>query len=122
MSLTLMAGSGDVQMQHNWIKTGWQNCHCTPSGSVNDLGNNLTGTLPGFTDLSGQNWLPNNSSDLINSGMMPLNVLLPEHHVDKQYSKHQGIEHRPESGAMDIGAFELCDELACDLIFTDGFD
>lgn len=120
--LALMAGSGDVDIQYNWIKTGWQDCHCTPSGNVIDLGNNLTGSWPGFIDLDNQNWLPNGLSELVNAGMMPLNVLLPEHQVDKQYFKHQTTVNRPVSGAVDIGAFEWCDELACDLIFIDGFE
>jgi len=47
---------------------------------------------------------------------------LPDYAVNKQYRKHQASEVRPVSGDMDIGAFEFCGDLSCDLIFTDGFD
>ena len=48
--------------------------------------------------------------------------LLPEHDLLWQYRKHQSTENRPQQAALDIGAFERCDTLGCDLIFADGFD
>jgi len=121
-SLALIDGSGQVNMQHNWFKTGWQDCHCSPSGTVFNLGNNQTGTDPMFESLINENWVPAVNSVLVNAGMTPLNVLLPEHQVDKQYVKHEGMQIRPDSGDLDMGAFEYCGELICDLIFIDGFD
>ncbi len=120
--LALISGNGQVNMQHNWFKTGWQDCHCTPDLAITDLGNNLTGSDPLFVDLNIENWFPTVNSDLVNAGMAPLNVLLPEHQVNKQYLKHQGMQSRPDSDIVDIGAFEFCGELSCDLIFIDGFE
>jgi len=121
-TLALIDGTGTVNMQYNWFKTNWQDCHCTPSGTITDMGNNLTGSTPGFTDFNSENWTPLPNSDLTNNGMQPLAELLPDYAVNKQYRKHQASEVRPASGDMDIGAFEFCGDLSCHLIFTDGFD
>ncbi len=120
--LAMIDGAGTASLQHNWLKTGWQDCHCSPSGSVVNLGNNITGTDPQFSDLNNQNWLPMSGSDLLNNGMSPLPALLPEHAVSQQYKKHQLSEPRPTADAMDIGAFERCESLSCDLIFVDAFE
>ncbi len=120
--LALMAGSGGVNIQHNWFKTGWQDCHCSPAGSIFDLGNNIIGNDPLFVELNSENWFPTVNSDLVNTGMAPPNVLLPDHKVDKQYVKHQGMQSRPDLDTTDIGAFEFCGDIDCDLIFADGFE
>ena len=118
----MIAGTGSVNMQYNWFKDNWQDCHCTPSGTITDMGNNLTGASPGFTDLNSQNWMPLPNSDLVNNGMQPLAELLPDYAVIRQYKKHQTSEPRPTVDTMDIGAFELCGALSCDLIFANGFE
>jgi hypothetical protein len=120
--LALIGGNGQVNMQHNWFKTGWQDCHCSPAGSIVDLGNNLTGTDPGFSAINKQNWQPLVTSELLNNGMSPLAELLPDYAVTQQYIKHQLTQSRLVSGIMDIGAYEFCGDLGCDLIFTDGFE
>lgn len=120
--LALIGGNGQVNMQHNWFKTGWQDCHCTPAGSILDLGNNLSGTDPGFSDFNNQNWQPTAVADLLDNGRPLLAELLPEHALTQQYIKHQSTQSRPVSGDKDIGAYEFCGELSCDLIFTDGFE
>lgn len=120
--LALIDGSGQVNRQHNWFKSGWQDCHCTPSGIIIDLGNNISGIEPGFSDINKQNWQPVATSELLNNGMSPLPELLPEYAVDQQYIKHQRTQNRPVSAAIDIGAFEFCGDLGCDLIFADGFE
>ncbi|MGJ8663296.1 MAG: hypothetical protein ACSHWU_06585 [Marinicella sp.] len=120
--LALMAGSGDVNMQHNWFKSGLQDCHCTPNGSIIDMGNNITGSDPDFIDFDAQEFKSQVGGDLINQGMNILPVLLPEHSLSREYVKHQNTQNRTGSGAMDIGAFEFCGEISCDLIFADGFE
>jgi hypothetical protein len=120
--LALIDGTGQVNRQHNWFKTGWQDCHCSPTGTIIDLGNNLTGTDPGFSDINKQNWQPVATSELLNNGMPPLAELLPDYAVTQQYIKHQFTQSRPISGDMDIGAYEFCGDLGCDLIFADGFE
>ena len=120
--LALIDNDGEVNLQHNWLKSGWQNCHCSPNGNVIDLGNNISGVDPGFNDLNTQNWQPTAVSALLNNGMSPMIEVLPEYAVSKQYKQHQSIERRPTAGALDIGAFEFCDVIGCDNIFIDGFE
>ncbi|MEZ5472113.1 MAG: hypothetical protein R3E90_10050 [Marinicella sp.] len=121
-SLALIDGTGSVNLQHNWFKTGWQDCHCIPSGTINDLGNNLTGTDAMFNNFATQDFNPLSGSDLVNGGMDPLILLTAEYVVDKQYLKHQATQSRPTPDTIDIGAYEYCGTLSCDLIFADGFE
>ncbi len=120
--LALIGGSGQVDMEHNWFKTGWQDCHCTPTGTISDLGSNLTGSDPGFTSVANENWKLLATSVLINNGMAPVASLLPDHAVTQQYIKHQIMQSRPATDTMDIGAYEFCGDISCDLIFVDDFD
>ena len=120
--LAMIDGAGVLAMEHNWLLTGWQDCHCTPTGSVLDLGNNLTGTDPGFTDPNDENWLPTLSSALVNQGRDVMPKLLPDHDIVAQYLKHQDTEPRMGQDALDIGAFEQCGTFSCDGIFMDGFE
>ncbi len=120
--LALMAGSGVVNLHYNWLKAGWQDCHCTPAGSIIDLGSNQSGSNPGFSDFNNQNWQPTAASNLLDNGRAILAELLPEHALNQQYIKHQSMQSRPVAGNTDIGAFEYCTELSCDLIFADGFE
>lgn len=121
-SQALIDDNGVMNIQHNWFKTNWSDCHCTPNGTINNLGNILTGSTPGFVDFNNQNFKSQNGGDLINQGMAIMPGLLPEHDLQKEYVKHQKTTNRLSSGVMDIGAYEYCDELSCDLIFIDGFD
>jgi hypothetical protein len=77
------------------------------SGTINDLGNNLNGSEPVFTDFDSQDFTLAEGSPLINSGMgIPMD-LLPEHDVNREYLKHsQGVD-RNTIGSIDIGAFEF---------------
>jgi hypothetical protein len=121
-TLALVDGNGTLEFEHNWLKTGFTDCHCTPAGAVTDLGNNLSGTAPGFTDFGGQDFTLAAINEVQDAGMaLPMN-LLPDHDLLWQYRRHQTLEDRPVQGALDIGAFERCDTLGCDLIFADGFD
>jgi hypothetical protein len=107
-SFAMMDGTGTFNMHHNWLKTGWKSCHCTPTGVVNDLGNNLTGTDPQFIDFNNQLFLPRNTSPLIDQGDVIPGFLLPNHHISFEYIKHQGAASRVINGVMmDIGAFEF---------------
>ncbi|MCX7553601.1 right-handed parallel beta-helix repeat-containing protein [Marinicella sp. S1101] len=118
----LIDGNGMMNIQHNWFKTGWQDCHCSPNGSINDLGNVITGSDPGFIDLNNLAFGPLSDSELINQGMAVLPELLPEYALAYEYLKHQATQSRIPSGAVDIGAYEFCGEISCDLIFENGFD
>lgn len=121
-SQALIDGNGTMNIQHNWFKTNWSDCHCTPNGTINDLGNIITDTEPGFVNLLAQNFNIQSDSDLIDQGMNVMSSLLPEHEVAKEYVKHQSTTSRISSGQTDIGAYEFCGEISCDLIFENSFE
>ena len=102
----MINGAGTFNMQHNWLKTGWVACHCTPTGSINDLGGNLTGSNPGFLNLGNKDFQPDSASRLINQSTPIPDSLLILHNVLYQYTKHTNYSNRPLSGNLDIGAYE----------------
>ena len=105
-TLALIDGTGTINMENNWIKSGWKTCHCSPSGTINDLGNNLTGEDPLFENFNAQIYSPQTASPLINNGTAVSPALLPDFDLDRMYAKHQELVERTPYGAMDIGAFE----------------
>jgi hypothetical protein len=121
-TLALVDGNGTLEFEHNWLKTGFTDCHCTPAGAVTDLGNNVSGSAPGFVDLNNQDFTLAAVNELEDLGMALPAGLLPEHDLLWQYRKHQSTANRPQQAGLDIGAFERCDTLGCDLIFADGFN
>ncbi|MCX7543900.1 right-handed parallel beta-helix repeat-containing protein [Marinicella gelatinilytica] len=115
-TLALMAGNGTLNYQHNWLKTNYSDCHCSPNGVVNNLGNQITGSTPDFIDLNSQNYRLNINAASINQGMaIPTN--LSTHSPQFEYQKHQQAQPRLNDGILDIGAYETID-----LIFADGFE
>lgn len=115
-SLALMAGSGTFNYQHNWLKTNYRDCHCTPNGLINDLGNQVTGSNVGFVDLNNGNYRLQLNSAAIDQGMViPGN--LSSHQPLWEYRKHQQSQPRLNDGIIDIGALETID-----LIFANGFE
>jgi len=102
----MIDGNGTFNMDYNWLKTGWVDCHCTPSGIVNDLGSNVTGTDPLFVDFNVQDFGLQDNSPLINQGDVIPQSLLPDHDVTLEYVKHQNSANRNIIGNLDIGAFE----------------
>ena len=102
----MIDGNGTFNMDNNWLKPGWVDCHCSPNGTVNNLGNNITGADPAFVDLNLQNFALQDTSPLINQGASIPLTLLPDHDVSLEYIKHQGSANRNTIGNLDIGAFE----------------
>jgi hypothetical protein len=95
---------GTVNLRNNWLKEGWQSGNEPGEGMVNDISGNLTGTDPGFIDVSGMDFSLHNNSELIgNAGEM--NDSLP---VDL-YPLFKFISDTPNFAArndfMDIGAY-----------------
>ncbi|MFV0543408.1 MAG: hypothetical protein ACK5L8_06955 [Marinicella pacifica] len=115
-TLALIAGNGKFNYQHNWLKTNYSDCHCNPNGTINNLGNQITGTTPDFLDLNGQNYRLTVNAPGINQGM-PIPANLSTHIPHSEYQKHQQASPRPNDGSIDIGAYETID-----LIFADGFE
>jgi hypothetical protein len=105
-SMAMIGGNGTFNMNNNWVKSGWQDCFCTPSGSVIDLGNNLIGTDPLFENFDDQNFNLQEISPLINQGNSIWTDLLPEHNIVFEYVKHQDSNPRILIDSMDIGAYE----------------
>ena len=103
---------GTINMHHNWLKTGWVISHGTPTGTVNDLGNNITGATPSFTDFNNQDFSLQNNSAAINQGdIIPSTLPL----VDMEYVKHQAGQNKNIIGNIDIGAYESAVPLAVEL-------
>ena len=68
-SFAMVDDTGLFNMHHNWLKTGWVNCHCgTPSGTVTNQGNISTGSNPLFADFAGQDFKLTATSPLVDQG------------------------------------------------------
>ncbi len=93
--------TGLTNMSHNWVKTGY----VLGGGTVNDDGTSVTGSDPGFVDFAADDFRLTADSPCRNAGTELHSEVLPEHDVLYQYVKHQGIQERPRSGAIDIGAY-----------------
>lgn len=104
--MAMIAGSGTFDMDHNWVNTDWQDCHCLPEGTVNDTGTNLSGDAPGFVDFDLQNFRPTENSPLVDSGAELFPEIAADYPVDLEYLEHTSNQDRWNDGALDIGAFE----------------
>ncbi len=113
---SMIDDTGIFNLHHNWLKTGWQDCFCTPSGTVNDMGNNITGTDPLFEDFDNQEFIPQEESLLVNNGDAIPSILLPDYDVLLEYVKHQEFSNREIFQNIDIGAFEYDENLSAGAI------
>ncbi len=102
--LALIDGAGVFNYRNNWFKTGYVNSHSGVSGTINNQGGNITGTVPGFLDFASQDFHLASGSACIDAGTT-LASTAPD--VDFQYVKHQQFESRPVSGPFDMGGFEF---------------
>ncbi|WP_299220262.1 SdiA-regulated domain-containing protein [uncultured Aquimarina sp.] len=105
-SFAMISNNGTFNMHHNWLKTGWKDCHCTPNGVVNDTGNNLVGSDPLFEDFDAQNFKLQQNSPVINQGDAIPAALLPDYNISLEYVTHQNSINRAVSGNIDLGAYE----------------
>ncbi|MCF6356843.1 MAG: T9SS type A sorting domain-containing protein, partial [Draconibacterium sp.] len=112
-NFAMINGDGTFNMNHNWLKENWVDCHCgTVAGVLNDLGNNITGDDPLFENFANQEFRPISSSPLKNQGDAIPSQLLPNHDVIFEYVKHQDYTDRILYGNMEIGAFEFSEPLS----------
>jgi len=121
-NMALIEGSGTLNLNNNWLKSNYQDCHCSPDGSINDNGGNIEGSNPIFNDFNNQNFTLANNSPVIDNATPIMQQNLPNHDVSKQYKTHQQDQERPISGHLDMGAYEYCGLLSCDQIFINGFE
>ena len=105
-NFAMINDAGTFDMNNNWLKEGWVNCHCSPTGTINDYGN-VTGIDPMFEDLDNQEYRQLVGSPLINEGTALPTFMLPDNDIVKEYFKHQESADRLISGNTDIGAFEF---------------
>jgi hypothetical protein len=112
--LAIIDDAGVADLTNNWLKPGWVDTHSPPaSGSVNVLGGEVNGASPGFVDEASQDFHLASGSACIDAGATLAAAALPANDVVMQYVVHTGSEPRPVSGALDLGAFELCPAAGC---------
>lgn len=104
-SMAMLNGDGTFNMNHNWINTNWVNAH-SGSGTVNNLGNNLSGTDPLFVDFGNQDFNLQDTSTLIDAGTTIPATHLPDHNLSNEYVMHLDGAAKQIVNTMDLGAFE----------------
>jgi hypothetical protein len=105
-TVALLDETGLLLLSHNWFKPGWVSTFGTLDGTILDDGTAITGASAGFVDVAGQNFRLTAGSNAINGGTTLPAPVVPFHAVARQYVKHQSSESRPNSAALDIGAYE----------------
>jgi MYXO-CTERM domain-containing protein len=102
-NFALLDDTGALDYGHNWLKTGFVPSHGTVSGTITDLGGNVTGADPGLVDVPGQDYhLLATSACRDAGGALASGVPAPA----LEYVRHQQWEVRPVDATLDIGAFE----------------
>ncbi len=115
--LAMINDEGTLNVEHNWIKSNWVDSHNgSATGTVNDLGNNLTGTDPSFSDFQNQDFSLMNSSNLIDQGMTVPSMHLPYHALNNEYVIHASGAGKNVINMLDIGAFENQSVLPAELL------
>jgi len=99
-TLTIRSVSGDINIGHNWLKSGYS------LGGAHDDGTNITTGSPNFADINNDDYHITSGSACINAGMALPSVCLPLYDVEYHYVKHQTIESRPSDNSLDLGAYE----------------
>jgi hypothetical protein len=101
-NLAMLNEFGVLNLQNNWIKENWVESHSGLSGTINNIGGNISGSKPGFINEGTQDYHLIQTSECINKGTsIPVS-----HPVKFEYVKHQQNEARNISGLIDLGAFE----------------
>jgi hypothetical protein len=103
--LAILDAAGTIDLHHNWLTDGWVASHGVLEGDLTRW-DNRTGSVPGFVDITGQDYRLMETSICVNAGDdLPANVL-PDHDLAFQYVRHQRTTDRPRDGMIDMGAFE----------------
>ncbi|MCG8550545.1 MAG: hypothetical protein MI799_09115, partial [Desulfobacterales bacterium] len=107
--LAILDDTGSMNLHHNWLSEGWTEAHGMLGGTI-DSWDNLTGILPGFTDLSANNYHLAPASDCVDTGSALPADILPDHALLYQYLFDQGYTNREDANILDIGAFTVEEE------------
>jgi hypothetical protein len=103
--LALLDSSGTLRYGWNLFKAGFVASHSGVTGSVTDLGENLTAASPDFEDEASQDFhILATSLARDSAGALPAAV--SAYPLDREYVKHQASAPRPEDSMLDIGAHE----------------
>jgi len=121
-NMALISGNGTLNLNNNWLPANWRDCHCTPMGTINDMGANIEASEPLFTDFAAQDFSLQDMSAVIDSGSILAPAVLPDNNVLQQYKKHRSFVIRPVDSTIDMGAYEHCGFGVCDLIFENNFE
>ncbi len=102
-TMSIVDGSGYVNLSHNWLKPGWVNTFGTLTGVItNDA--NITGTAPGFLDVARQNFFLATNSVCRDAGTsLHAGVIASSNLV----LRHANGARRPNWNALDLGAYEF---------------
>jgi parallel beta-helix repeat protein len=103
--LALSDGSGTLRYGGNLFKPGYANSFSTLTGSVTNLGGNLTAAAPGFVNEAGQDFTLTAASAARNA-VAATPAAMGAYPVDYEYLKHQAGTTRLADGPPDIGAYE----------------
>jgi hypothetical protein len=102
--LALTNSAGVLNYAWNLFKPGFVNSHSGLTGSVNDLGGNITAASPGFVDEHAQDFRLTINSPAINAGS--LSAAMKAHPFLYEYVPHQAHKDRQFDGYLDLGALE----------------
>jgi parallel beta-helix repeat protein len=103
--LALSDSAGTLRYGWNLFKPGFVASHSGVTGSVTDLGENLTAASPEFADEASQDFhILATSLARDSAGALPAAV--SAYPLDREYLKHQASASRQEDSMLDIGAHE----------------
>jgi hypothetical protein len=108
--LALTNSAGTLRYGWNLFKPGFVNSHSGLTGTVTDLGGNITAASPAFVSESGQDFHLADASPARDAAGPLLSVTSP-YPLDREYSKHQSSMIRNTDAFLDIGAYEFAPEL-----------
>jgi MYXO-CTERM domain-containing protein len=103
----LVAQHGDLDWGWNWIKPGFVDSFAGATGTIRDLGGRVEGADPGFVDLEARDLHLRADAAARDVGG-PLADGVPA--LDREYVAHERGQSRGSDGALDLGAFERCDD------------
>jgi len=103
--LALSDSAGTLRYGGNLFKPGVVNSFSTLTGTVTNLGGNLSATSPGFVDLAGQDFNLAAASAARNAAAT-LPGATAAYPLDHEYLKHQAQVPRIADAGVDMGAFE----------------
>lgn len=103
--LALSDSAGTVRYGGNLFKSGISASHSGVTGSVTNLGGNVTAASPGFVNEAQQDFHLLDTSPARNVAAA-LPAAVAAYSLDHEYLKHQGWVTRSVDAKLDIGAFE----------------